>query len=140
MNDDKVKMVIVVRRKFPDGKGGTFGIRFGKGGAQIAHSAEAWLIEKMNRLQAPRLCGSRPAWTPVEQEYLATGTTKIVVRAESEEQLMDIFRQAQEAKLPVHLITDAGRTEFKEPTVTCLAIGPARSSDVDKITGNLPLE
>lgn len=34
-----VKQVIVVRTKFPDGKGGTFGMRTGKLAAQVAHAS-----------------------------------------------------------------------------------------------------
>lgn len=131
MSDDPVKLVIVMRTTFPDGKGGWFGPRKGKLIAQGAHAASAFLVEKLSYV--------RPQWTLLEREWLTTGMTKICVRVESEEELLDIFQKAKEAQLPVHLITDAGRTEFKEPMVTCLAIGPTRSEDVDKITGNLKL-
>jgi peptidyl-tRNA hydrolase, PTH2 family len=130
-----VKMVIVVRTKFPDGKGGTFGMRAGKIGVQMCHAVEG-LIDKADRLKGPRLCGHH---TPLEREWRLTGNTKIAARVETEEELLSIFQQALDAQLPVYLVTDAGRTEFKEPTRTCLAIGPARADDVDKITGNLKL-
>jgi PTH2 family peptidyl-tRNA hydrolase len=130
MSEDKVKLVIVMRSNFPDGKGGTFRPRLGKMIAQGAHAASAFLLEKLQR---------DPYWTATQSEWLRSGTTKICVRAETEQELLDIFQQAKDAKLPVHLITDAGLTEFKEPTVTCLAIGPARASEIDKITGQLKL-
>jgi peptidyl-tRNA hydrolase, PTH2 family len=130
MSDNSVKMVIVMRTKFPDGNGGTFSPRKGKMIAQGAHAASAFLIKKLQQDYH---------WRPLEIEWLRTGTTKICVQVESEEELLDIHNKAEDAKLPVHLITDAGRTEFKEPTTTCLALGPARSEDVDKITGRLKL-
>jgi PTH2 family peptidyl-tRNA hydrolase len=37
------------------------------------------------------------------------------------------------------MIEDAGKTEFKKPTITSVAIGPAPDELVDKITGKLPL-
>lgn len=33
----------------------------------------------------------------------------------------------------------AGLTEFKEPTYTCCAIGPATKQDLDPVTGYLKL-
>ncbi len=73
-------------------------------------------------------------------EWVQNKFTKICVQVESEEQLLDIHKQAKEAELPVALIKDAGLTEFNGvPTFTCLAIGPADSEEIDKITGNLKL-
>jgi peptidyl-tRNA hydrolase, PTH2 family len=66
--------------------------------------------------------------------------TKVVVRADSEEQLLDLYRQAREAHLPVALVEDAGKTEFHGVvTPTCIAIGPADPADIDLITGDLKL-
>jgi len=72
-------------------------------------------------------------------EWSKTGQTKICVSVESEEELLKIFHQAEDAFLPCALITDSGRTEFKEPTRTAVCIGPADSFDVDQITGHLKL-
>lgn len=70
-----------------------------------------------------------------ELEWMQNGAAKIVVRVESEDQLMQIFEAAEEANLPVHLVTDLARTEWNDPTRTCLAIGPAESEKIDEITG-----
>jgi len=77
------------------------------------------------------------AW---HRQWLADGTAKICVRVESEEHLLQIRKAALDAYLPVHLVTDSGHTEFHGiPTITCLAIGPAPSSELDPITGDLKL-
>lgn len=66
--------------------------------------------------------------------------TKICVRVDSEEQLMEIYNKAKEAGLPCSLIEDNGLTEFNGvKTKTCCGIGPANAEDIDKITGELKL-
>jgi PTH2 family peptidyl-tRNA hydrolase len=66
--------------------------------------------------------------------------TKIVLQANSEEELMTMHDTALFAGLPVALIVDNGHTEFHGvKTKTCIAIGPAKSEDIDKITGHLKL-
>ena len=79
--------------------------------------------------------------TPEQNEWLINGLfTKIVTQVDSEAELMSVFQAATDAGLTVHLITDAGLTEFNGvPTRTCLAIGPNKSEEIDKITGHLKL-
>lgn len=69
----------------------------------------------------------------------AEGMTKIVVYVKSEEELKNLYQTALNHKLPAALILDAGKTEFKGPTFTSVAIGPAENTKVDIITGSLPL-
>jgi len=79
------------------------------------------------------LTTSMMAW--VEGQF-----TKVCVQVSSEEELRGLVAKAQEAGLPVALIEDAGLTEFGGvKTVTCCAIGPAKSADIDLITGHLKL-
>ena len=74
------------------------------------------------------------------QEWLTGQFSKICVYVTSETELMQVYKDAIQARLPVKLITDSGRTEFHgQPTRTCLAIGPAWADEVDKVTGKLPL-
>lgn len=74
------------------------------------------------------------------REWLTGRFTKICVSVNSEQELLDIIRQAEGAGLITSLITDAGLTEFNGvPTITCGCIGPAYPEDVDKITGGLKL-
>jgi PTH2 family peptidyl-tRNA hydrolase len=65
---------------------------------------------------------------------------KICVGCDSEAELLELHEKAKAAGLPVGLIQDNGTTEFHGvPTYTCLAIGPAKSEEIDKITGHLTL-
>jgi len=66
--------------------------------------------------------------------------TKVVVRAGSKEELLDLYRQALLARIPCALIEDSGKTEFGGvPTLTALAIGPTFSENINPITGHLVL-
>lgn len=66
--------------------------------------------------------------------------TKISLSCQSEEELDDLFKKAKEAGLPCSMVVDSGLTEFYGVhTKTCIAIGPAKAEDVDKITGHLHL-
>jgi len=105
-------------------------MRKGKMVAQGAHASVNFLRDMiLSDLEPSR----------VQIEWLTGGMTKICVGVDSEDELLAIFDKARAAKLTVHLITDAGLTEFAGPTKTCLAIGPDRAEDIDKITGELKL-
>jgi PTH2 family peptidyl-tRNA hydrolase len=73
------------------------------------------------------------------REWLDGEFTKICVSVNSEQELINVYEAAKTAGLLCSLIKDAGHTEFKEPTLTCCAIGPAYSEEIDKITGGLSL-
>lgn len=73
------------------------------------------------------------------RQWEELGCTKICVYVDGELELKSMYQKALDAGLPCYLVLDAGRTEFKEPTYTACAIGPAVSEEIDKITGNLPL-
>ena len=73
-------------------------------------------------------------------DWLNGGQTKICLQIHSEEELLELHEKALSANLDTHFITDAGRTEFGGvPTKTCLAIGPNKCKDIDKITKHLKL-
>lgn len=72
-------------------------------------------------------------------DWLEDKFTKVCVSVDSEQELFDIYNNARDAGLVCSIVKDAGLTEFNEPTYTAVAVGPANSEDVDKITGELKL-
>jgi len=112
-----MKQVIVVRRDL--------NMRKGKLAAQVAHSSVGIVLDNLQNGYV--------------QDWLATGMTKIVVSCDSEDELLQLQEQAKQAGIISYLVTDAGRTEFKEPTRTVLAIGPDQDFRIDSITGDLKL-
>jgi len=137
----EVKQVIVMRNDL--------NMRKGKMVAQGCHASISFMSEKF---------GFRSKWLKYAEEasdtegsseivfddeecaWLTGAFTKVCVRAESEEELHEIYNKAKEKGLRVHIILDSGRTEFGGvPTYTCLAIGPNYSSKIDEVTGHLKL-
>ncbi|MEK6835671.1 MAG: peptidyl-tRNA hydrolase Pth2 [Nanoarchaeota archaeon] len=64
---------------------------------------------------------------------------KVILKVQDEKELLKYKKLADKAKLVTALIKDAGRTEVKPGTITCLAIGPDDDKKVDKITGKLKI-
>ncbi len=132
----ETKQVIVMRMKYPDSKGGVKKISIGKEFAQIAHSSISFITRRMKKNGKEY----RIQLSQAEQEWIESGFTKVCLQVDTEEELLGIYNKAKENGIEVHLITDAGRTEFGGiPTRTCLALGPDYSEKIDKITGDLKL-
>jgi PTH2 family peptidyl-tRNA hydrolase len=72
-------------------------------------------------------------------KWALNGQTKIVLRVDSEQELFDFKAIADAQNINNSLIRDAGRTQIEPGTYTCLGIGPAPSSVLDKITGELKM-
>ncbi len=75
----------------------------------------------------------------VVQEWSKQGMKKVILKVADEKELLEFFKLAKRAKLPVGLIRDAGRTVLEPGTITCLGIGPADENEIDKLTGKLKL-
>ena len=111
-----MKQVIVVRKDLKMGKG--------KIAAQSSHgSTEAVLISDKKKVSAWR----------------KEGMKKVVLRADSLQELLDLKEIAKKNKLKFALIKDAGRTQIKKGAFTCLAIGPDDDELLDRVTGGLKL-
>jgi len=124
-----VKQVIVIRKDLR--------MRRGKEIAQSCHSSIAFLSHIV-RDAIER--SSIPLLTSEQVDWIIGRFTKICVCVNSEQELLEIQKKAQEVGLTVHLITDAGLTEFNGvPTNTCLAVGPHDAEKIDPITGHLSL-
>ena len=113
------KQVIVARTDLRMGKG--------KLAAQVAHASLAAAEESMRK---------NSTWF---DQWKSQGQAKVVVRGVGEEQLLELQRKARTLGLPTALIQDRGLTQLEPGTTTCLAVGPAPSSIVDLVTGELKL-
>lgn len=71
--------------------------------------------------------------------WMKEGYKKVVLGVDSEEELMALLDHANSLELPVFLVRDFGLTELEPNTITCLAIGPALGTDIDKVTKDLKL-
>jgi len=100
------------------------GMGRGKLAAQVAHASLSAYEDTDDR--------TRTAWK-------GGGQKKVVLKADGEETLFRLADEAERLGLPNAIIRDAGHTQLDPGTVTCLAVGPAREEDVDRVTGDLSL-
>lgn len=113
-----MKQLLVMRKDL--------GMRRGKEIAQGAHASMKATLENLEH--------------PSVKAWLDGPFAKIAVSVDSEEELLGIVEKAKDAGLITATIIDSGRTEFNgHPTLTCAAIGPASSEELDPITGHLKL-
>lgn len=112
-------------------------LRRGKEIAQACHASMAFLTRPMVGLGREMAVIFKH---PAAQEWINTSYAKVCLQVDTEDELMEIARQAEEKGLEVHVVTDSGLTEFNGvPTRTCLAIGPDWSDKIDEVTGHLKL-
>ena len=135
------KMMIVMRRDLK--------MRKGKIAAQAGHACIDAIIAalyKEGRLndfemtsEGMILKNNRNESTPLS-DWFEYGCAKICVYVDSEEELLNIAKKAEEKGIVASVITDAGMTEFHGvPTKTCLALEPLPYDGADELTGELPL-
>ncbi|MBU5689576.1 MAG: peptidyl-tRNA hydrolase Pth2 [Candidatus Aenigmatarchaeota archaeon] len=110
------KQVIVLRKDLK--------MSTGKAAAQAAH-ASLKAVEKARK--------------NVVFMWNLVGAKKVVLAAENESQLKEIYENARKAKLPCSIIKDAGKTHLKPGTLTAVAIGPDNERKIDEITGKLKM-
>lgn len=116
-----LKQVIVVRSDLGMGKG--------KIASQVSHASleAAFKAKKDNQ------------WSQWFKEWRSKGGKKIVVKVNSEEELIEIRKDIQILDIPSVLIEDAGHTQIPPGTKTCLGIGPVPSEKIDPYTEELDL-
>jgi PTH2 family peptidyl-tRNA hydrolase len=132
----EVKQVIVIRRDLK--------VRRGKEISQGAHAALAHIARRLRPAPAGDLGPEGQVMEivlrPAELKWLFNFQTKIALQVPDLETLLALAEAAEAAGIEIHLITDAGLTEFGGvPTVTALAIGPDYSDRIDPITSSLKL-
>ncbi len=125
---DAVKQVIVIRRDLK--------MRQGKAVSQGAHASGEFMRAKLLGF----LDHDGMSFNAQEVAWMRGGMAKITVRTDTLEDFERVRDEAIKRDLSVHVITDAGHTEFHGvPTVTALAIGPDRSALIDEVTACLTL-
>lgn len=134
------KQVIVARRdlRMPSGKLA----------AQVAHASikvfldiGTWIDNyQSNRENEPFNKFEFPKVSEAMEYWMRESFPKAVLGIDSEMDIEILYAEAQRAGLPCSKIIDTGRTVYNgEHNLTCIAIGPAERSVIDKITGHLPL-
>jgi PTH2 family peptidyl-tRNA hydrolase len=118
-NDFEYKLVVAVRRDLEMGKG--------KIAVQVGHATITVSEETRKR---------HPEWW---NRWFNEGQCKVVVKVNSEEDLINIERRAGQLGLASAIIHDRGLTQVEPDTATCVGIGPGPAHVVDKVTGTLPL-
>ncbi|KAI3874935.1 hypothetical protein MKW98_019508 [Papaver atlanticum] len=112
------KMVLVVRNDLKMGKG--------KIAAQCSHATLGLYKKLLHR--APKALN----------RWEMCGQVKVVLKTESEEEMLMLQGSAKSLKLPTHITIDAGRTQIAPNSRTVMALlGPADL--VDDVTGSLKL-
>ena len=113
------KQVIAVRTDLDMSKG--------KIAVQVAHGA-------VSSAEQTRVL-KQDVW----KAWFREGQKKVAVKVGSEEELLELRRNAIGHSLPNALLRDAGMTELPPGTITVLGIGPAKAEIIDEVTGELKL-
>jgi PTH2 family peptidyl-tRNA hydrolase len=119
MGEFEYKQVIVFRSDLQMSKG--------KIAAQAGHAAVSAAQEAYTR--------HKKWW----ESWMYEGQKKVALKVPSEKELGDLEEAAADLGLPHALIIDRGLTEIPEGSVTCLGIGPAPATMIDRLTGKLKL-
>jgi PTH2 family peptidyl-tRNA hydrolase len=135
----QIKQIIVIRKDLK--------LRRGKEISQASHASMMWLVNRLGfrasffkRLWIALKLIFMVNFSKEEVEWLTGSFTKVCVRVDSEEALMEVVARAKGKNIEAWVVTDAGRTEFHGvPTVTACAIGPDHNGKIDEITGQLEL-
>jgi PTH2 family peptidyl-tRNA hydrolase len=115
----ELKLVVVVRSDL--------GLSKGKLAVQVAHAAVNCAVQ------------ARTSDRGTYDDWYRQGQKKIVAKVSSLRELHELKSMAEVRGLHTSLVSDAGLTQVPPGTTTCLGIGPAPSSEVDRLTGDLPL-
>jgi len=95
----------------------------GKLAAQVGHAAVRMILKAEHSKSFP---------AELLQNYLSGdgNEAKIVLGVDSEDALNEVFDACVQMKIPCGKVVDSGRTVFKEPTLTCIGIGPIWDTEI----------
>ena len=112
--EDDWKLIICVRHDLK--------MSIGKVAAQVGHAVHHAVTHS--------------SWRDVK-DWERSGSKKVTLKVDSEEQLFEIERKARSRGLLAESIQDAGHTEVDPGTTTVLAVGPTLARHLDDVTGHL---
>ena len=117
--DEEYKVVVLVRTDLDMGKG--------KMAAQVGHASVelALRAQKMDR--------------KAFDSWMSGGQKKVVLKVANKDEMIRYMNEARSNGLYTCMITDAGRTQIEPGSQTCVGIGPAPESEIDKGTGSLKM-
>lgn len=113
------KQMIIVRADLQMGKG--------KLAAQCSHASLA-AYTKTLRLHPE-----------IAKEWSREGSKKVVLKVNSEKELLEYYELAEREGIPADLVRDAGHTQLEPGTITCFGAGPWDEKELDKLFGKLKL-
>ena len=117
--NQEIKQIIIVRT---DLKMST--------GKKIAQGCHAAVLSSERCKKSNRLLWHR---------WFKQGQKKVVLKMQGEKELLEIYQEVKDAKIPCELVRDAGLTQIPAGSLTALGIGPTTNTKIDRITGNLKL-
>jgi len=97
----------------------------GKLAVQVAHASVGAIMRRPNVV--------------IMHNWFNEGQRKIVFKVNSLNDLYSIKVLADEKDIPNYLVEDFACTVFKEPTVTCIGLGPVSIEKMNEITKGLKL-
>ena len=115
----ELKQVIVIRSDLNMGRG--------KMAAQCAHASLSAFLKVQQ------------SHSDIAQQWLEQGQKKVVLKVNTEKELVTYFQECKNAKIPCELIIDAGHTQVPTGSKTCFATGPWNEEQIDKLLGKLKL-
>jgi len=113
------KQVIAVRTDL--------GMSKGKTAVQVAHGS----VSASERARVTK----QEVW----RAWFREGQKKVAVKVSSEEEILELRKEAITHGLPHAIIRDAGMTELPPGTLTVIGIGPAKAEEIDEVTKDLKL-
>ena len=130
-----VKQLIIVRNDLRSK------LRSGKLAAQVAHASMASFLYdreiERNAFDDGNVL-TLDLSTPADL-WINGSFTKIVLKCDDEDHLLSLRDTCMDSNIPHYLVQDAGRTVFREPTHTCLGVGPYWSNSLDKLFKHLTM-
>jgi peptidyl-tRNA hydrolase len=76
----------------------------------------------------------------VQERWMKNGIKVVIVGIDTLEEMIELdYKLQAERSIPHFMATDLGTTEFNEPQITALAIGPAPAKKINKYTSKYDL-